>query len=347
MLRLALIGFGNVGQGLVELLITRGERLKQQYGFEASVVAVATLRRGSLYHPDGLDLDGLQVASRQGTLQHYPDAPGLVRGWSPLDIIRRSTADVVIELSYTDVKTGQPATDHVRAAFESGKHVITANKGPVALFFHELNALAERNGLFFGYEATVMGGTPNMRLARLGLAGCTISGFSGIVNSTTNFILTEMEKGSDYTTVLAQAQALGFAEADPTGDVEGYDALAKLVIVANTIMGVPLRLDQVERQGITHLTAADLINAVKDGYRWKLVARAQRDGNRVTASVRPERLPLSDPLASVMGVTNAITYDTDIIGPTTIVGAGAGGVPTGFAVLGDLLELHRNQRRTG
>jgi homoserine dehydrogenase len=344
MLRLALIGFGNVGQGLVNLLISRAGLLKQQYGFDASVIAVATLRRGSLYHADGLDLDALLKASQLGAFRHYPHTAGLTRDWSPQDIITRSNADVVIELTYTDVTTGQPATDHVRAAFESGKHVVTANKGPVALHFHELNALAARKGLFFGYEATVMGGTPNMRLARLGLAGCVISGFSGIVNSTTNYILTEMERGHDYEIVLAQAQALGFAEADPTGDVEGYDALAKLVIVVNTIMGVPLRLDAVERQGITHLTAADVTDALRDGYRWKLVARAQRHGDGVTASVCPERLPLSDPLASVMGVTNAITYETDIIGPTTIVGAGAGGIPTGFAVLGDLLELHRGTR---
>ena len=341
-LRLALIGFGTVGQGLAAILQASADSLAAQQGVNLSIVAVSDLMKGAVYHPDGLDIAALLNAGKGGSLSAYPDQPGLVRGLDSLATIRQSNADAVVEVSYTDLKTGEPAISHIKAAFEARKHVILTNKGPVALAYSELSTLAERKGLFFGYEGTVMSGTPSLRLARTALAGCHIREARGILNGTTNYILTQMERGMSYADALADAQRLGYAEADPTGDVEGFDASGKLIILANVVFGVSLGMDDVDRTGITRLTVDDIESARASGERWKLIACAQRTPNGVTASVRPTRLPLSDPLAGVGGATNAITYETDLLGPVTLVGPGAGRKETGFAILSDLLELARS-----
>jgi homoserine dehydrogenase len=338
--RLALLGFGTVGQGVAELIESHAASLHKQYGFRAQIVAVSDLVKGAVYHPDGLDIPALLEAGRNGNLAQYPDYPGLMRGLNAISTIQGSNADVVVEMTYTDLKTGQPALNHVRTALTAGKHAIMTNKGPVALAYPELAETASRKGLYLGYEGTVMSGTPALRLARSALAGCTIREISGILNGTTNYILTEMEKGMSYSKALAEAQRLGYAEADPAGDVEGHDAAGKLVILANSFLGGSLTADDIDRKGITDLTPIHIETARLASERWKLIARACRtEDGKVVASVRPERLPLSNALAGVGGVTNAITYETDLLGAVTLVGPGAGRRETGFAVLSDLLEL--------
>ncbi|HXV99621.1 MAG TPA: homoserine dehydrogenase [Anaerolineae bacterium] len=339
--KLALIGFGTVGQGLAQILQDKGETLRQSLGFEAKIVAVTTRSRGSVYHPDGLDIAKLLAAIKNGSLIHYPDSTGLERDWDNLKIIRESNADTIVEVSYTDLTSGQPAIDYCRAAFESGKNVVTANKGPVALAYKELLTLAQAKGLRFGIEGTVMSGTPALRLPMVALAGNKIREVRGILNGTTNYILTKMEEGLSYEAALQQAQALGYAEADPTADVEGYDAMSKVVILANVVMDVPLTKTDVSCQGISQLTPADIERAKSDGKRWKLIGRVKKEEGRVVANVKPEAIPLTDPLAGVMGATNAITYDCDLLGPITLVGAGAGSVQTGFALLIDLINIAR------
>jgi homoserine dehydrogenase len=177
-------------------------------------------------------------------------------------------------------------------------------------------------------------------LAWSDLAGCEIVELSGIVNGTTNYILTQMEQGNGYTEALAEAQRLGYAEADPAGDVEGYDAAAKALILANVVMDAQISMSDVDRTGITGLTREMIKSAAAAGERWKLLARVWREGEQVRASVQPTRLPQSHPLANVGGVTNAITFTTDLLGDITLIGPGAGGVATGFAVLSDILALH-------
>ena len=339
---IALIGFGTVGQGFTEILRDKGETLRQALNVEARVVAVSDLLKGAVYHPDGLDLAALlEVVKRTGKLDDYPDSPGLVRGWDSLKTIRESGADTIVEVSYTDIKTGQPAIDHCRAAFESGKNVVMSNKGPVALAYRELAALARANKVRWGFEGTVMSGTPALRMPLAALAGNDIREVRGIFNGTTNYILTKMEEGLDYGTALKQAQELGYAEADPTADVEGYDALGKVVILANVVMNLPLTKEEVACRGISHLSLADINQARAAGKRWKLIGRVRQEGGRAAASVGPEMIPLTDPLAGVMGATNAITYECDLAGPVTLVGAGAGRVETGFAILIDLINIMR------
>lgn len=340
--KVALIGFGTVGQGFAEILRDKGETLRQTLNFEARIVAVSDLLKGAVYHPAGLDTATLlEVARRTGRLDDYPDRPGLARGWDSLKTIRESNADTVIEVSYTDIKTGQPAIDHCRAAFEHGKNVVMSNKGPVALAYAELAALAKAKGVRWGFEGTVMSGTPALRMPLVSLVGNEISEVRGIFNGTTNYILTKMEEGLDYQTALKQAQALGYAEADPTADVEGHDALGKVVILANVVMNITLTKEAVTCQGISHLTLADVERARDEGKRWKLIGRVKKEGGRTVASVCPEMVPLSDPLAGVMGATNAITYVCDLAGPITLVGAGAGRTETGFSILIDLINIAR------
>jgi homoserine dehydrogenase len=338
--RIAFIGFGTVGQGAVELLHERAEMLREQYGFGAAVVAVCTRRQGSLYHPDGLDQ--ALLLKHANDFSQYPESPGLVRGLSPLAIIQETNANIIAEVSITDLTTGQPALSYCQAALHAGKHLIITNKGPVALAFNELVTTAKKHGCFFGYEGTVMGGTPTIRLAEEALAGAKISAFRGILNGTTNFMLSMMESGHTYSDALKEAQRLGYAEADPAGDVEGHDAAGKLVILANILFGVSLSLTDVDTLGITMLTEDHVLSAKAAGERYKLVAAAHRhaDGT-VSARVHPERLPMTDPLAGVNGILNAVTYHTDILGEVTLQGAGAGRRGTGFAVLSDLLGLHR------
>lgn len=339
--RIVLIGFGTVGQGLVDILLTRAAGLGTRYGVRFQVVAVSDLLKGSVYAPDGLDGARLLELARAGRpLSEYPAGADVVTGWDSLQTIRAARADTVVEVSWTDVKTGQPAIDHCLAAFASGKHAVLTNKGPVALAYHQLHDAAAAAGRQFLFEGTVMSGTPAIRLARQALAGCQIGEIQGIFNGTTNYILTRMETGDTYADALAEAQRLGYAEADPTADVEGFDTLAKVVILANVLLDANLTVAAVPRQGITALTAADIAAARARGERWKLIGhiRQAADG-AVSAEVRPQALPVAHPLASVGGVTNAITYATDLLGSVTLVGPGAGRLETGFAILSDLLAI--------
>jgi len=341
--RLALIGFGTVGQGLCEILVDKEEELRKRHDFEAKVVAVCDLQKGSLHSSQGLELPRLLELARAGrSLEEYPGE--LDRGWNALRTIRDCDADSVCELAYTDIKSGQPATDHCRAAFESGKNLVTSNKGPAALHYTELADLAAAKGVRFGIEGTVMSGTPVLNLARNCLAGNKIRSIRGILNGTTNFILSKMESGRAYDEVLREAQELGYAEAAPTADVEGHDALAKVTILANVLMGASLRPSEIPCEGITEITVEKIERAKAQGMRWKLIGEAKRDGSTVHASVRPTMVDMSHPLAGVMGANNAISFDCDLLGEVTINGPGAGRVETGFSILVDLLEIHREMR---
>lgn len=342
--KIALLGFGVVGQGLAEILQDKGSSLSTNIGFDAKIVAISDVMKGSVYHPEGLDIaEALRVVKETGRLDSYPDTPGLQKGWDSFRTIRESNADTIVEVTFTDVKTGQPAIDHCKAAFECKKHVVMSNKGPVSLAYQELAELAKRNGVRWGYEGTVMSGTPALRMPLVSLAGNEITQIRGILNGTTNYILTKMEEGLSYEEALAEAQALGYAEADPTSDVEGYDAQYKLTILTNIVMNVPIGRDQVERAGIRHLTPDDIQWAKSHGKRWKFIARSEKKGDQVIAKVGLEAIALTDPLAGVLGAQNAVTYDCDLAGPITLIGAGAGRIETGFSILIDLININRSQ----
>ncbi|MCD4747101.1 MAG: homoserine dehydrogenase [Bacteroidales bacterium] len=336
--KIGILGFGTVGQGISEILLSKKEYLKDKYDFEYDITAVADFVFGNVYNPDGLDIP-LMLQEAKEKKKFSKD----LTEWDNIELIRNCNADILCELTFTDLNTGGPAVDHVKIALESGKHVVTSNKGPAALFYPEMKKIADENNVKFLIEGTVCAGTPVINLTDGPLAGCEISKIRGILNGTTNYMLSEMEKGMDYDGVLKVAQELGYAEADPTGDVEGYDARGKVTILANIVMGASLKISDVSCKGITQITSDDIENAKEQNKRWKLIGSVEKKDGKVFGSVAPEMIDLSHPLAGVMGATNALTFTTDLLGDVTIVGPGAGKIETGFSILTDILNIHRNK----
>ena len=333
--RLALIGFGTVGQGFTEILAERGELLAARHGLELSIVAVSDFNRGSVYRREGFDPRALLDAA-----DDLEKIEADATGWDALTTIRQSGADAVAELSFTDLATGEPALTHVREALARGMDVVTTNKGPIALRFAELRALGAANGAGIGVEGTVMSGTPTLALGTGLLASAGVTRIQGILNGTTNYMLTRMEAGLDFAAALDEAQHEGYAEADPSGDVDGIDAAGKVVILANLVMDASIAMDDVARQGIRDVSVADVAAASAAGERWKLIGSVERaPGGGVVASVRPQRVALSHPLAGIGGATNACTFTTELLGDVTIVGPGAGRLATGYALVEDLIAL--------
>ncbi len=340
MMRLILIGFGAVGQGFAEILRDKADELRAQQAFEASIVGVITATRGSLYCAEGLHLPALLAAAETGSFANYPEAANLQRDLPVADMVAPGAADALLELSPTNLETAQPALATCYRALEAGMHLVLANKGPVALHYADLRARAHACGAQLRCEATVMAGTPTMQLAQEALAGCQIMSARGILNGTTNYILTQMEGGESYQAALEKAQALGYAETDPSGDVDGWDAAGKLLILVNALFGSQLTLGDLQVSGISSLRGRDIQLAREQNHRYKLIAQATAAGG----SVQALRLPMTDPLANVAGTTNAITLETDLLGAITLIGAGAGRRETGAALLADLLAIQRCQR---
>jgi homoserine dehydrogenase len=273
-------------------------------------------------------------------LTQHPD----VQRWdNPLDGLRATGPDILAEATGTNLRNAEPGMSHIRLALEQGMHVVTANKGPVALAGQELLSLARQHQVQLRMESTVMAGTPVLSTVCEGMAGVDVLAVRGILNGTTNYILTAMAQGRPYADVLAEAQAQGYAEADPTADVEGYDAVAKALILAAQVFGQALKPEQVRREGITGVTEGHLSLAAEEGKRIKLLTSVVKgeDGTLV-ASVEPVALPLQDPLARVDGVMNAITFQTDSLGDVTVTGPGAGRLQTGQGMLADIIAIARS-----
>ncbi len=340
-LRLSLVGFGVVGQGLAELLVSKRKLLLQHYDLDVKVVSVATSRQGFLYREEGLNLSTLlDLAAQKRPLTEHPG----VQHWANvLEGLQATGGDVLAEATWTNLRDAEPAMSHIRAALSQGMHVITANKGPVALAANELLLLAQEHHVQLRMEATVMAGTPVLSTLREGLAGARVRAVRGILNGTTNYILSAMAAGRGYAEVLKEAQEQGYAEADPTADVEGYDALAKTLILAVVVFGHTLKPDQVKREGITGVTKEQMQQAVAEGKRIKLIASVQAVSDigsaPLEARVEPLALPLSDPLARVEGAMNALTFETDTLSQVTIIGPGAGRLETGQGLLADLIAV--------
>ncbi len=342
-LRLSIIGFGTVGQGLAELLVTKRGVLMHDFDLEVSLISVANARHGFIYREDGLDIPTLlELAASKRSLTTHPG----VKHWeNALEGLRATGGDVLAEATSTNLRDAEPGISHFRAALEQGMHVITANKGPAALAANELFSLAKQHQVQLRMESTVMAGTPVISTIREGMAGANVRAVRGILNGTTNYILSAMVSGRAYAEALAEAQMHGYAEADPTADVEGYDALAKTLILSALVFGRPLKPDQVIRQGITTLTREQVSKATSEDKRIKLVASLRLPSENeakdvpLEARVEPVELLLSDPLARVDGITNAIAVQTDTLPEVTIIGPGAGRLQTGQGLLADLIAI--------
>ncbi|WP_026540377.1 homoserine dehydrogenase [Paenarthrobacter nicotinovorans] len=338
---IALIGFGGVNRTLAKLIAARGEALRSELGFGLRVVAITDLHLGSLAKPEGIDLSlALRLDGGSDNFSGY----GGSADTNNEAVIRNCTADIICEATFTNPEDGEPAVSHVRWALESGKSVCTTNKGPVAHRGAQLTSLAEQNGVHFEFEGAVMSGTPVIRLAKKMFAGLKLNGFEGILNGTSNYVLGRMEAGLDFEAAISEAQELGYAEANPAADIEGYDVQLKVLILANELLDAGIELKDVKRQGITTVTPENIQKATREGRRWKLLGTARRnpDGS-VTASVSPIALHLGHGLAGVSGATNAVSFDTDLLGAVTVSGPGAGRVETAYALLSDIIAIHTDR----
>lgn len=347
-LTLVLVGFGNVARRFIRLLGDTADRLD----FTWKVAGIATRHHGSVIDPDGVDMRrALQIVESRQSLDRLDRSP---RERSGIDVIRQvadAVADdaaegrlVCIETTVLDIDRGEPAVSHVRAALEGQAHVITANKGPAAFAYHELEAVAESVDRVFFFEGAVMDGVPVFNLARETLPAIRIEGFRGVINTTCNFILSELERGAEFDRALADMQARGIAEADPTLDIDGWDAAAKASALVNVVMGGVITPHLVQRTGIRDVTGMDVREAVSRNKRIRLVASASRHGGKVKARVEPEWLDRSDPLASLVDLNNALYLSTDLLGDIGIVQRGGDLTQTAYALLSDLSRI--SQRLT-
>jgi homoserine dehydrogenase len=320
---------GNVNRTLLTLLKKKDRELRDR-GVAWQITGVATRRIGWIANAHGLDVDALLPDS-------FPPAATIgshgVRRW--LDIAK---ADVLFEATSLSVRDGQPAIDHIRAALEMGAHAITANKGPIVHAYEELSSLAAEKKRRFLFESTVMDGVPIFALFRDSLPVVHLRGFRGILNSTTNVILTGMEDGLSFDDSLAKAQQMGVAETDPSNDIEGWDAAVKVAALIRVLMGVPIRLEEIQREGIAKLNGEDVRAARADGRPYKLVCRAQCTNQGVTASVRPEQVPLSNPLAWVAGTSSIVYFETDIFPGLAITENNPGLEATAYGMLADFVR---------
>lgn len=338
-LRLSVAGFGVVGRGFVELLGSKQEYLRQAFDIDARLVGIGTGRHGFIYRENGLDIPTvLELATAQKPLTDYEGA----RPWATtLEGLQETGANLLVEATPTNLQNAEPGLSHIVTALRMGAHVVTANKGPGALAALDLLALARQQGVQLRMESTIMAGTPIISTLLEGMAGASIQSVRGILNGTTNYILTAMATGRSYAETLAEAQALGYAETDPTADVEGYDTLAKTLILAALVFNIPLKQDQISRQGISGLTPDDIKQAANEGKRIKLIASLEREGELLTASVAPQALSLDDPLARIDGVTNALSVSSDTLSEVTVIGPGAGAVQTAQGLLADVIACTR------
>ena len=317
MMRIALVGFGNVGRALARMIL--------RTGVPFTVTALGTKSHGAVVDPRGVDL----VPLLAGT-----DLP--LRTLPP---IRELPADVLVEISTLDPETGEPALSYIRDALSSGMHVVTANKGPIARAFHELDALARSHGRLLRFEATVADCLPVFTLRRAALPLADITQIRGIVSSTNNYILSQCAHGAAFGDALAEAQRLGIAEADPRHDLEGYDAAVKATILANVLMDADLRPDDVHRTFIDRSTGDRALAAAQDGARVRPVITVRRTTRGVDASFAPERLEGGDPLFAVDGFSMGLVIDTDLAGRVAVQLHDPHVDQVAFAILTDLLEI--------
>jgi homoserine dehydrogenase len=315
--KIGILGLGTVGCGTVSVLARNAQEISRRAGRE---IRIAQAAARDLKKKRACPMEGIQLVQ------------------DPYEVVRNPEIEVVVEL----IGGYEPARELVLEAIAHGKHVVTANKALIAMYGNEIFAAAQKQGVMVAFEAAVAGGIPIIKAVREGLAGNRIEWMAGIINGTCNFILTEMrDKGADFADVLKEAQRLGYAETDPTFDVEGIDAAHKLTILAAIAFGIPLKFKQAYIEGISKLTRLDVQYAEKLGYRVKLLGIARRTNGGVELRVHPTLIPERRLIANVDGAMNAVLVKGDAVGPTMFYGAGAGAEPTASAVVADLVDVVR------
>ena len=333
-MRVILVGFGVVGRSFAELVETEARKLDRDFGLRPRIVAVVD-HLGAAVAENGLDVRKvLESKKKSGTMEGLGEQYSA--GRNALEVIKDVECEVVVESTPTELQRGEPGLSHVRAALKEGRHVICTNKGPLAIAMPALMELANHNNVLLKFSGTVGGGTPVLDFAKKCLEGSKIRSISGILNGTSNFILSKMaSEGVTMQSALAEAQKLGYAEADPTYDVGGFDTACKLVITSNYVLGTSLSIKDVRIRGITEVSNKDVEQAKSKGSVIKLIGKVEKN-----ARVQPQEIPSTHPL-NVSGTFNAVSFDTVPAGEITLVGKGAGGMETASSVLRDLIEIRR------
>ncbi|MGY5150311.1 MAG: homoserine dehydrogenase [Candidatus Nitrosopumilus sp. bin_68KS] len=336
-MRIILCGFGVVGQSLVKLFESRSDDLYSKYGLKPRIVGVFD-SKGSAVDSSGLDFNKLiEVKKKFGTVKKYSDKKNPMTG---VEMLKNVEADVLIETTASNYKDAEPGMTHITTAMKKRMHVISVNKGPLALAFPSLMELATYNQVMFKFSGTVGGGTPILDYAKNSLSGERITSFAGILNGTTNYILSNMATGLSFDDALKDAKNKGYVEADESLDLDGLDAAAKLVILANWIMGMKVTLPDINCTGIRKVTTEDIKKADKNNCSVKLIASCDKD-----LVVGPKEISNEDPLC-VNGTLNAIAFTSEHSGTQTIIGRGAGGMETASSILRDLLDIRQEISRT-
>ena len=329
---LALMGFGNVGKGLARLLLEKQTELHDDYDLTFTVTGIATGRHGLLINSDGINLeraiDEDDLTSMIASV--FPD--------NAFEFIHLCKADVLFENTPVNYQTGQPAVEYLRTALENGMHVITANKGPVVHAYQELTALAESKDRKFYFESAVMDGAPIFSLFRETLPAANLLSFRGVLNSTTNVILTRMEAGDTFEQAVVYTQEIGLAETDPSGDIDGWDAAVKVAALVTVLMGVPLKPADVDRIGIRGITPEKIAAAQKQDNRWKLLCSARLDVGHIEAQVAPEMVGHDSPFYAIEGSTSIVQFETDTLPQLSITEGDPGPETTAYGLLADFIN---------
>ena len=336
-MRIILCGFGVVGQSFAKLLESRSEDLYARYGLKPRIVGVFD-RNGSATDASGLDISRLIDAKKKyNSVKKYSETKNNASG---TEIINNLEAEVLIETTESNYKDAEPGMTHIIDAMKRGMHVISVNKGPLALAFPSLMELADYNHILFRFSGTVGGGTPILDFAKNSLRGERIVSFDGILNGTTNYILTNMADGMSFDDALDDAKKKGYVEADESLDLDGLDAAAKLVILANWIMGMKVTMPDIKRTGIRNVDSDDIKHATEKNCAIKLIASCNKE-----LIVAPKAIAADDPLC-VSGTLNAISFTSEQSGTQTIIGRGAGGIETASSILRDLIDIRNESTKT-
>ena len=341
---LALIGFGNVARALARLLVRKQDLLKSNYDVTFSFTGISTGRHGHAVDPNGIDIQkALELVESGNSVSSLSS----IDVSDSLGVIKHSQAGVMFENSPVNTQTGQPALDHIRTALELGMHAITANKGPVVHGYRELTALANSVGKTFAFESTVLGGSPVFSVFRETFPLAELSSFKGILNATTNIILSRMETGESYVDAVKYCQSVGVAETDPTNDVDGWDAAIKVAALITVLMDTPFTPQQVNPIGIRGITRDMIEKASAEGKRYKLVCSVEKAGGQIQAHVAPELVDASSPLYGMMNSSTGVTFRTDVLPDYSITvsereGMAGGPIETAYGLFADFARIAKS-----
>ena len=337
---ICLVGFGNAAQEFCRMLITKNLEIKANTGYDIRVTAIAGRSKGAMINSKGINLTKALIDVKN--TGSFDSSAQDVVNMETLRVIRSCNANVLVELSTLSIYDGEPAITHIETAFDIGMHVITGNKGPIAWKYQKLRDNSVERGLQFLYETTVMDGTPIFNFVKYALPGCKVVSFRGILNSTTNFVLEEMEKGNSYENAIKEAKRRGFAEDDPSMDIDGWDAAAKTAALLNVLMDTNINPTEIDRQGLVHITLEDIEKAKDKQCKIKLLCEGYIEDNKARGKVHPVYISNNDTLSNIDATSSILCITTDLMGEVQIVEKNPEIQQTAYGIYSDLLTLIKN-----